>query len=44
VAGALVGGAVADRFGLPAAIWLVAIVTLGSGTLVASRMYETSRR
>lgn len=42
--GALVAGAVADRLGLSAAIWVVAIITFGSGTLVASRMYETSQR
>jgi MFS family permease len=39
--GALVAGIVADWVGLSAAIWVVAIITYGSGILVASRMYET---
>jgi predicted MFS family arabinose efflux permease len=39
--GALVTGIVADWVGLSAAIWVVAIITYGSGILVASRMYET---
>jgi MFS family permease len=43
VAGALVAGAVADRFGLSTAIWTVAIITFVSGGVVAVRMYETSR-
>jgi MFS family permease len=43
-AGALVAGVVADWVGLSAAIWVVAIITFGSGIVVASRMYETSRR
>ena len=41
VVGALVSGAIADLFGLMAAVWVVAAVTaLGAG-LVAIRMYET---
>ncbi len=39
--GALVAGVVADAFGLAAAMWLVAAVTLGSGVIVALRMSET---
>jgi MFS family permease len=42
--GALVAGVVADWVGLSAAIWVVAIITFGSGMVVASRMYETSER
>jgi MFS family permease len=42
--GALVAGAVADAFGLVAAIWVVAVVTAGSGVVVAVRMYETHPR
>lgn len=42
--GALVAGVVADWLGLSAAIWVVAIITFGSGMVVASRMYETSHR
>jgi len=44
VAGALVAGVVADWLGLSAAIWVVAILTFGSGIVVALRMYETSLR
>lgn len=43
-AGALLAGAVADLFGLAAAIWLVAGVTALSGIVVALRMYETHPR
>jgi MFS family permease len=43
VAGALIAGMVADRLGLSAAIWVVAVITFVSGTIVAVRMYETSR-
>jgi MFS family permease len=42
--GALVAGAVADLFGLAAAIWVVAALTALSGLVVALRMYETHRR
>lgn len=41
--GALVGGVVADLFGLAAAIWVVAALTALSGMVVAIRMYETHR-
>jgi MFS family permease len=39
--GALLAGVIADAFGLPAAMWLVALLTLGSGLVVAVRMRET---
>jgi MFS family permease len=39
--GALLSGVMADALGLPAAIWFVAAVTLGSGLVVALRMRET---
>ena len=39
--GALVAGAIADAFGLPWAMALVAALTFGSGVLVAIRMRET---
>jgi MFS family permease len=42
--GALLAGLTADALGLPAAMWLVAAVTLVSGLLVALRMSETLRR
>jgi len=42
--GALVAGAVADLFGLVAAIWVVAAITAVSGLVVAVRMYETHPR
>ena len=42
--GALIAGAVADLFGLVAAIWVVAGLTALSGFIVAVRMYETHRR
>jgi len=41
--GALVAGIIADAFGMPAAIWVVAGLTAGSGMVVALRMYETHR-
>ena len=41
VVGALLSGAVADLFGLVAAIWVVAVVTLVGASIVAVRMYET---
>ena len=39
--GALVAGVIADRLGLPAAIWSVAVLSGGSGLIVLIRMYET---
>ena len=42
--GALLAGVVADVFGLAAAMWLVAVITFGSGTIVALRMRETLAR
>jgi MFS family permease len=39
--GAALAGVVADALGLGAAIWLVAVVTFGSGLLAAIRMTET---
>ena len=39
--GALLAGAVADRFGPGAAVWTIAALTFASGTLVALRMRET---
>jgi MFS family permease len=39
--GALLVGVIADRFGMPAAIWTVAAVTGASGVVVLVRMYET---
>ena len=39
--GALLAGAVADAFGILAAIWVVAALTAASGLVVAIRMYET---
>jgi MFS family permease len=41
VVGALVSGVVADIYGLVAAIWVVAVVTLVGAAIVAVRMYET---
>lgn len=41
--GALVSGVVADLFGVPAAMWLVAALTMASGLVVAQRMRETLR-
>jgi len=43
-AGALLAGAVADLWGIPAAVWTVAALTAASGLLVAVRMYETHPR
>lgn len=40
-AGALLSGLLADAFGLEAAIWCVAVLTLISGVIVAVRMSET---
>ncbi len=41
--GALLAGITADLFGLPAAMWLIAALTFGSGAIVAVRMRETLR-
>ncbi len=41
--GALLSGIAADQFGVPAALWLVAALTLTSGGLVSVRMRETPR-
>ena len=41
--GALLAGAIADLFGIAAAIWVVAGLTAISGIVVAFRMYETHR-
>jgi MFS family permease len=40
-AGALIAGALADAFGIRAAVWAVAALTAASGLFVAARMYET---
>ena len=40
-AGALAGGIIADLFGLDAAVWAIAGLTLVSGAVVAVRMTET---
>jgi MFS family permease len=42
-AGAIVAGVLADAAGIPAAIWVVAVITAGSGLLVFVRMRETRR-
>jgi MFS family permease len=42
--GALLAGLIADRFGMPAAIWTVAALTGASGLVVLVRMYETHPR
>lgn len=39
--GALLAGLLADAFGLRAAVWAVAGLTLASGVVVAVRMHET---
>jgi MFS family permease len=41
VAGAVLGGALADAFGLPASISITAGLTAASGAIVAVRMTET---
>ncbi len=43
-AGAIVGGIVADVWGLRAAVWAAAAITVASGVVVAVRMYETHPR
>jgi MFS family permease len=42
--GALLAGIVADALGLPAAMWMVAVLTCASGIVVAVRMTEPLRR
>jgi MFS family permease len=42
--GALLAGVTADWLGLPAALWLVAALTLASGFVVSARMSETLPR
>jgi predicted MFS family arabinose efflux permease len=39
--GALMGGIVADLWGLRAAVWAAAAITAASALVVAARMYET---
>jgi MFS family permease len=39
--GAVLAGVTADALGLPAAMWLVAAITMGSGVIAALRMRET---
>ena len=39
--GAVLAGVVADRFGIQAAIWVIAALTAASGLVVAVRTYET---
>jgi len=41
--GALLAGVLADAYGIPTAIWVVAGLTAASGLVVAVRMYETHR-
>jgi MFS family permease len=41
--GALIAGITADLFGLSAAVWLIAAITLASGVIAALRMKETLR-
>ncbi|AYY14588.1 MFS transporter [Actinobacteria bacterium YIM 96077] len=43
-AGALVGGVVADVWGLRPAVWAAAVISVVSGIVVAVRMYETHPR
>jgi MFS family permease len=40
-AGAIVGGVAADLWGLRAAVWAAAAITVVSGMIVAARLYET---
>jgi len=42
--GALLGGVVGDLWGLRAAVWVAAAISLGSALVVALRMYETRHR
>jgi MFS family permease len=39
--GAVLAGVIADRLGIPAAIWVVAALTAASGIVVLLRMYES---
>jgi len=39
-----VGGVAADLWGLRAAVWVAAAISLASGLMVARRMYETHPR
>jgi MFS family permease len=41
--GAVLAGVTADALGLPAAMWVIAALTFGSGVVVAVRMTETLR-
>jgi MFS family permease len=43
-AGALLAGAIADAFGMRAAIWVVAALTAASGLVVAARMHGDLQR
>jgi MFS family permease len=43
-AGAIVGGIAADLWGLRAAVWAAAAITVASAFVVAARMYETHPR
>jgi hypothetical protein len=36
-----VGGVAADLWGLRAAVWAAAAITVASGLIVAARLYET---
>jgi MFS family permease len=42
--GALAAGLLADAFGIPIAVWVIAALTAASGLIVAGRMYETHPR
>jgi MFS family permease len=42
--GAIVAGIIADAAGIASAIWVVAVITAGSGLVVLIRMRETHRR
>ncbi|MEN3298229.1 MFS transporter [Pseudonocardia sp.] len=42
--GALAAGLLADAFGIPVAVWVIAALTAASGLIVAGRMYETHPR
>lgn len=42
--GAIIAGVVADAFGLTAAVWVVAALTMASGFVVSWRMKETLKR
>jgi MFS family permease len=39
--GALLAGVTADAFGLNVAMWVIAVLTVGSGVVSAARMAET---